>query len=94
MSLQGARHCEAVVAFRSSGKSLSSELWFLLSSWHVPLRKHLFPDHVCSGVSLGMRWSASISVSPPPWPLGQSIHITAMSVVALIVGQTLFLSRT
>ena len=31
MSLRGARQCEAVLALRLSGKSLSTELWILLA---------------------------------------------------------------
>ena len=38
MSLRGARHCEAVLALRSCGKSLSTELWILLASWRVTLK--------------------------------------------------------
>ena len=38
MSLRGAWKCEAVLALRPSGKSLSPELWILLASWHVTLR--------------------------------------------------------
>ena len=39
MRLRGARHCEAVLVVRPSGKSLSTELRILLASWHVALRK-------------------------------------------------------
>ena len=39
MRLRGAWQCEAVVALRPSGKSLSAEIWLLLASWHVALRK-------------------------------------------------------
>ena len=40
MSLRGgAWQCEAVLALRPSGKSLSTELWILLASWRVTLRK-------------------------------------------------------
>ena len=39
MSSRGAMQCEAVLALRPSGKSLSTELLILLASWHVTLRK-------------------------------------------------------
>ena len=74
--LKGCKQCEAVSAVRPSSKSLSTELWILLASWHVTLRRFvastmrtwLLPTCAlalapfCSGVPLpGMRWSASIS---------------------------------
>ena len=38
MSLRGARQCEAVLALRPYGKSLSTELWILLASSPVTFR--------------------------------------------------------
>ena len=54
MSLRGARQCEAVLALRPSGKSLSSELWILLASLQpgVWLRLRLRLD--AGGVGSGL----------------------------------------
>ena len=75
ISLKGAQQSEAVLALRASGRSLSTELWILLASWHVTLKTFaastmrtcllttcalaLVP--VYSGVLLVCVWSTSIS---------------------------------
>ena len=47
MRLGGARQREAVLALRTSGKSLTTEVWIVLASWHVKLRKFSQYDEKC-----------------------------------------------
>ena len=62
ISLRGARQCEAVLALGPSGKTLTTDIWILLASWHVALRLRL---------KLGGGAGGSVLVATP-----DSVHST------------------
>ena len=78
MSLRGAWQCEAVLALRPSGKSKSTELWILLASWRVTLRKF---------VASTMRTCLLVCIGLPPSPIVFH-HVCVTSPMAPVVSKT------